>query len=88
MTRGTVHHPRRADPAASRPRDQKRTVNLAAGGRIDTARTWGADFTAQFNANWKANAGLRLSERDYVNDAYPLNPATLRQIDARDPRSW
>ena len=65
-----------------------RTVNLVAGGRLDTNRTWGADFTAQLSPAWKASAGLRYIDRDYSNDAYALNTATLRQSNAADPRSW
>lgn len=65
-----------------------RTVNLVAGGRLDTNRTWGADFSANFSDAWKASAGLRLADRDYTNDAYALNTATLRQTVAADPRSW
>lgn len=65
-----------------------RTVNLATGGRLDTGRLWGADLAAEFTARWKASFGLRLSDRDYVNDAYALNTATLRQTDAADLQSW
>lgn len=65
-----------------------RTVNLTAGGRLDINRTWGLDAVAQFTPNWKASADLRHMDRDYVNDAFALNPATLRQSDASDPKSW
>ena len=65
-----------------------RSVNLAAGGRTDTNRIWGADLTAQLSPAWKASAGLRYSDRSYANDAYALNTATLKQTDASDPRSW
>ena len=65
-----------------------RTVNLAAGGRLDTNRIFGADLTAQFTANWIASASFRILDRDYVNDAFALNTATLRQAEAGDPQSW
>lgn len=65
-----------------------RSVNLAAGGRVDTNVTWGADLTAEFSSAWKASAGFRLVDRDYVNDAYAINAATLTQADGRDARSW
>lgn len=65
-----------------------RTVNLAAGGRLDTNRVFGADLTAQLAANWTASAGFRFVNRDYVNDAFALNTATLRQAVAGDPQSW
>jgi iron complex outermembrane receptor protein len=65
-----------------------RSVNLAAGGRIDTNRLWGADVTAQFSSTWKASIGFRHGTRDYRNDAFPLNTATLHQTDPRDSFSW
>jgi iron complex outermembrane receptor protein len=65
-----------------------RTVNLVAGGRLDTNRTWGADVSANFSDAWKATAGFRYIDRDYLNDAYALNTATLKQTDATDPQSW
>jgi len=65
-----------------------RTVNLAAGGRLDTNRVFGADLSAQLAAKWTAGAGFRFVNRDYVNDAFALNTATLRQAVAGDPQSW
>jgi iron complex outermembrane receptor protein len=65
-----------------------RTVNLAAGGRLDTNRALGADLSAQLARNWTASAGFRFFDRDYVNDAFALNTATLRQAVAGDPQSW
>lgn len=65
-----------------------RSVNLVAGGRVDTNRTWGADLAANLTSVWKANVGFRYIDRDYVNDAYALNTATLRQTNAADPRAW
>lgn len=65
-----------------------RSVNLAAGGRLDTNTTYGADLTAAFTPSWRASAGFRALDRDYVNDAYALNTATLTQTTPSDPRSW
>jgi iron complex outermembrane receptor protein len=65
-----------------------RSVNLAAGGRVDTSRLWGADLTAAFSAAWKASIAFRYGDRRYANDAYAINPATLAQGDANDPHSW
>ncbi|HEX2855314.1 MAG TPA: TonB-dependent receptor [Opitutaceae bacterium] len=65
-----------------------RTVNLTAGGRLDTQHTGGADLAAEFSPRWKARAGFRVAKREYLNDAYALNTATLRQTDAADPQSW
>ena len=65
-----------------------RTVNLAAGGRLDTNRIWGADLAAQFSSSWRAAVGFRQVDRDYTNDAYAINSATLRQTNASDPQSW
>jgi iron complex outermembrane receptor protein len=65
-----------------------RSVNLVAGGRIDTNRLWGADLAANFSDAWRASIGFRYNSRDYANDAFTLNPATLRQTDASDPHAW
>lgn len=65
-----------------------RSVNLVAGGRLDTNRTGGADVSAHFSDTWKGTAGFRYVDRDYANDAYALNTATLKQTDANDPQSW
>lgn len=65
-----------------------RTVNLVAGGRVDTNRLWGADLTARLSDAWKASLGFRYSDRDYTNDAWALNTATLKQTDLADPRAW
>lgn len=65
-----------------------RSVNLTAGGRVDTNRVFGADLSAQLGAHWSASAALRLIDRDYINDAFALNTATLRQADAGDAQSW
>lgn len=65
-----------------------RSVNLAAGGRLDTNTTYGADLTAALTPAWRASAGVRFLDRDYVNDAYAINPATLTQTTPADPRSW
>ena len=65
-----------------------RSVNLAAGGRLDTNTTYGTDLTAALTPAWHASAGVRFLDRDYVNDAYAINPATLTQTIPSDPRSW
>ncbi len=65
-----------------------RSVNLVAGGRVDTSRIWGLDFTGKLSDAWHVNAGFRYSNRDYANDAFALNTATLTQANASDPRSW
>lgn len=65
-----------------------RTVNLVVGGRLDTNRIWGADVSANFSDAWKGSVGFRHVDRNYRNDAYALNTATLRQTDANDPQSW
>lgn len=70
--------------ADATPRD----VNLAAGGRTDHNLTYGADFTARITDRWTANASLRQHTREYDNDAWAVQTATLAQKDASDPRSW
>jgi iron complex outermembrane recepter protein len=65
-----------------------RTVNLVAGGRLDTNRVFGADLAAQFTPSWTASAGLRFVDRSYLNDAFALNTATLRQAVTGDRQSW
>jgi outer membrane receptor for ferric coprogen and ferric-rhodotorulic acid len=65
-----------------------RSVNLVAGGRVDTNRLWGADLTAKLSDAWRASVGFRYSDRDYRHDAFALNTATLKQTDASDPRAW
>jgi len=65
-----------------------RTVNLSAGSRRDDNLTTGADLNAQITGSWKANASLRYHRRDYKNDAFTLQSATLSQAVAGDPRSW
>lgn len=65
-----------------------RTVNLAAGGRIDISRMWGFDFSARLTDAWNLNTAFRYSDRDFSNDAFTVDTATLRQVTAGDPRFW
>jgi iron complex outermembrane recepter protein len=65
-----------------------RAVNLVAGGRVDTNRIWGVDLNANLTPAWKATIGLRYNQRDYANDAFALNTATLAQTNPADRYSW
>ena len=65
-----------------------RSVNLAAGERIDRNRTWGADLTLAFSEAWTASASFRQHQRDMNNNAWSIQTATLAQLDMTDPHSW
>lgn len=63
-------------------------VNLNAGGRRDDNLTASLALDAALAADWHASAALRYHEREYRNNAYLLQSATLRQADPADSRSW
>lgn len=65
-----------------------RDVSLSAGGRVDDNLTTGFDFNARLSGAWTANAALRYHDRTYRLNAWSIQTATLRQLDAADPRSW
>jgi len=65
-----------------------RSTNLSAGSRHDDNLTTGADLNAQITGSWKANASLRYHRREYKNDAWTLQTASLTQALAGDPLSW
>ena len=65
-----------------------RSVNLAAGSRVDGNLTWGADLVAQFSPAWRGTTSFRFQERDYENNAWTIQAATLTQTDPADPLSW
>jgi iron complex outermembrane receptor protein len=65
-----------------------RSTNLSAGSRRDDNLTTGTDLNAHITGSWKANASLRYHRREYKNDAWTLQTATLAQGSADDPYSW
>lgn len=64
------------------------TLNLGGGRRVDENVTFGTDFNAKLSETWSLNGSLRSHNRDYVNNAYTIQTATLKQSVATDPRSW
>lgn len=65
-----------------------RSVNLSAGGRVDKNLTVGLDFNAALTDAWSAQLTFRHLERDYSNNAWIVQTATLAQTDDTDPLSW
>lgn len=65
-----------------------RAVNLAAGQREDENAMFGADFTGQLSPAWRVNLSLRDHTRDYANNAWTIQGASLTRLDPADPRSW
>lgn len=65
-----------------------RSVDLSAGGRTDKNLTAGLDFNAKLTNAWLAQLTFRHLERDYTNNAWAVQTATLAQPDAADPLSW
>lgn len=65
-----------------------RSINLAAGSRVDGNLTWGADLVAQFNPTWRGQAAVRFHQRDFENNAWTIQPATLTQTNSANPLSW
>lgn len=55
--------------------------------RRDDNLTTGADLSAQITGSWKANASLRYHRREYKNDVFTLQTASLTQALASDPLS-
>jgi iron complex outermembrane receptor protein len=65
-----------------------RSVNLAAGSRVDGNLTWGADLAAQYTPAWRGNTSFHFHERGYENNAWTIQTATLAQTNPADPLSW
>ena len=65
-----------------------RSVNLAAGERVDRNRTWGADLNLAFSEAWTANVSFRQLQRVMNNNAWSIQADTLTQTDPADRRSW
>lgn len=70
--------------ADASPRD----VSLSAGARVDDNLTTGFDLTARLSDAWSAAAAIRYHDRTYRLNSWSVQTATLRQLDAADPRSW
>jgi iron complex outermembrane receptor protein len=65
-----------------------RSVNLAAGSRVDDNLTWGADLAAHYATAWQGNTSFRVQQHDYENNAWTVQNDSLTQTNPADPRSW